>query len=104
MTTKLKAIADKQTKTQIIRSITEETGLTRKDVEAVLESLTSHAHRHLMARGSGEFTVPFLGVKLRRVERKARMGRNPATGEMIKIKAKKAIRATPLKVLKDLVA
>jgi len=102
--TKLKAIPEKQTKTQIVRSIAEDSGWTRKDVEAVLESLANHAHRHLMARGSGEFTVPFLSVKLRRVERKARMGRNPATGEQIKIKAKKAIRATPLKQLKDLVA
>ena len=58
-------------------------------------------------RGSGEFTIPDTGVKIRRVKkpaRKARMGRNPATGEPMKIAAKPAstvVRVTALKALKD---
>lgn len=52
---KLKAIKDKQTQTQILTSIAEDTGLSKKDVKAVLESLGQHTHRHIMKRGSGEF-------------------------------------------------
>lgn len=40
-------------------------------------------------------------VKFARVDRPARMGRNPATGEAIKIKAKRAVKTTPLKAFKD---
>ena len=62
---------------------------------------------HMKKRGSGEFTIPDTGVKIRRVRkpaRKARMGRNPATGEEMKIAAKPAstvVRVTALKALKD---
>jgi len=109
-TPRLTAIAKKQTKTQILSAIAEDTGLTRKEVGAVLDSLSTLATRHLKTRGSGEFTVPSLGLKLRRVKKpatKARKGRNPFTGEEIMIKAKPArnsIRATPLKALKDAIA
>jgi len=109
-TPRLTAIAKKQTKTQILSAIAEDTGLTRKEVGAVLDSLSTLATRHLKTRGSGEFAVPSLGLKLRRVKKpatKARKGRNPFTGEEIMIKAKPArnsIRATPLKALKDAIA
>ncbi len=109
-TPRLTAIAKKQTKTQILSAIAEDTGLTRKEVGAVLDSLSTLATRHLKTRGSGEFTVPSLGLKLRRVKKpatKARKGRNPFTGEEIMIKAKPArnsIRATPLKALKDAIS
>jgi len=105
----LKAIKESQTKTQVLASIAEETGLTKKQVGEVVTSLANHAKRHLMARGSGEFSVPELGLKLRRVKKpaqKARKGRNPATGEEIMIKAKPArnvLRATPLKALKSVI-
>jgi nucleoid DNA-binding protein len=105
---KPKAIRDKQTKAEIITALSEETGLGKKDVKLVLEALSSQARRHLTGRGSGEFVVPELGVKLRRVKKpatKARKGRNPFTGEEIMIKARPArqiIRATPLKSLKEL--
>ncbi len=104
---KLKAISEGQTKAQIITTIAEETGMSRGDVKTVLSALANCARRHLMKRGSGQFVVPELAVKIRRVEKpaqKARKGRNPATGEEIMIKAKparKAIRAIPLKALKD---
>ncbi|MEJ2622381.1 MAG: HU family DNA-binding protein [Candidatus Thiodiazotropha sp.] len=104
---RLKAITAKQTKTQILSTIAEETGLPRKDVAAVFSSLNSLVTRHLQKRGSGEFTIPDSGIKVRRVVKprtKARMGRNPATGEAIKIAAKPAktvVKLTALKALKD---
>ncbi|TVO76996.1 HU family DNA-binding protein [Sedimenticola selenatireducens] len=107
---KPKAIATKQTKNQILQSIAEETGLTRKQVSDVFNALGGLVKGHMMRRGSGEFAIPETGVKVRRVvkpARKARMGRNPATGEAIKIAAKKAttvVKVTALKALKDTVA
>jgi nucleoid DNA-binding protein len=109
-TPRLKAIADKQTKTQILTAIAEETGLPRKDVAAVFASMSTMISRHVMKRGSGEFSVPDCGIKVRRVVKprtKARMGRNPATGEEIKIPAKPAktvVKLTALKALKDKIA
>ena len=103
----LKAIPTKQTKNQILTAIAEDTQLTRKQVSAVFDSMGSLITHHVQRRGSGEFTIPDTGVKIRRVRkpaRKARMGRNPATGESIKIAAKPAstvIKVTPLKALKD---
>ncbi|HOP16980.1 MAG: HU family DNA-binding protein [Gammaproteobacteria bacterium] len=103
----VKAIASKQTKTQIITALSESTGLSKKDVGSVLSSLGAMVEGHMKKRGSGEFTIPDTGVKIRRVKkpaRKARMGRNPATGEPMKIAAKPAstvVRVTALKALKD---
>ncbi len=104
---RLKSITQKQTKTQIITAIAEDTGLTKKEVAQVFSSLGSLIKRHMQRRGSGEFTIPETGVKIRRVRKpatKARMGRNPATGEEIKIPAKPAhtvIKVGALKALKD---
>ena len=89
----VKAIATKQTKTQIITAIAESTELPKKDVVAVFTQLGQMIEAHMKRRGSGEFTIPDTGVKIRRVKkpaRKARMGRNPATGEPMKIAAKPA--------------
>ena len=105
--TRLTAIADKQTKLQIITAIAEDTGLNRKDVVAVFSSMSNLISRHLTSRGSGEIVIPDTGVKIRRVKKprtKARMGRNPATGEAIKIAAKPAktvVKVSALKALKD---
>lgn len=100
---RLKAIRIKQTKSQIMQTITEETGLPRKDVARVMATLATLAKRHVMKRGSGEFAIPELGVKVRRVQRKARMARNPMTGEAVRVPAKTAVKATVLKALKDAV-
>ncbi len=106
-TKKISAIASKQTKSQIIQSIADTTGLTKKDVAGVFEAMGDLLQGHMKKRGSGEFQIPETGVKVRRVKkpaRKARMGRNPATGETIKIAAKPAsttVRVTALKALKD---
>lgn len=104
---KLTAIKAKQTKAQVIQAITDDTGLAKKDVTTVFASLGELIARHMKRNGSGEFQIPDTGVKIRRVKkpaRKARMGRNPATGEMIKIAAKPAqtaVKVTALKSLKD---
>ena len=104
---KLTAIRTKQTKAQIIQAICDETGLAKKDVTAVFSTLGDLVTRHMKRNGSGEFQIPDTGVKIRRVKkpaRKSRMGRNPATGEMIKIAAKPAqtaVKVTALKALKD---
>jgi nucleoid DNA-binding protein len=109
MTTE-KAIPTKQTKAEIVSTIAETSKLTKAQVKAVLEALASCARCHLKKGGSGEFVVPELAVKLRRVEKPAttaRKGHNPLTGEEIMIKAKparKVIRALPLKALKDVLS
>ena len=106
----VKAIATKQTKTQIITALAESTELPKKDVALVFAKLGEMIEGHMKRRGSGEFTIPDTGVKIRRVKkpaRKARMGRNPATGEPMKIAAKPAstvVRVSALKALKDTIA
>lgn len=107
---KLTAIAKPQTKSEILSVIAEDTGLTKKQVAEVFSSLNNLITRHIKKRGSGEFTIPDTGVKIRRAKRparKARMGRNPATGEEMKIPAKPAsttVKVVPLKALKDVIS
>ncbi|MBX9606489.1 MAG: HU family DNA-binding protein [Gammaproteobacteria bacterium] len=107
---KTSAIKEKQTKSAIIAHVAEDTGLTKKQVQGVLQSLKALATRHLIKNGSGEFVVPEMGVKLRRVQkaaRKAGMARNPFTGEMVKVEARPAslsVRAAAMKAIKDAVA
>jgi nucleoid DNA-binding protein len=104
---KLKSITQRQTKLQVLQAIADDTGLERKQVAAVFTSLGELVQRHMQKRGSGEFSIPDTGVKIRRVKKpaaKARTGRNPATGEQITIAAKPAhnvIRLSALKALKD---
>ena len=106
----VKAIPTKQTKTQIIAALAETTGLSKKDIGGVLAALGGMIEGHMKKRGSGEFSIPDTGVKIRRVKkpaRKARMGRNPATGEPMKIAAKPAstvVRVSALKSLKDTIS
>jgi len=96
------------TKTEILNHIAGETELTRKDVQAVLDSLSGMIEKNLKARGPGFFTVPGL-MKIKVVKRpatKKRKGVNPFTGEEIMIAAKparKAVKIMALKGLKDMV-
>ena len=98
---------EKMTKAKLVGHIAGETELTKQEVEGVFESLHSAIRKQLGRRGPGEFTIPKI-VKLKVVKKKAtkaRMGRNPATGEPIKIPAKRAhkvVKATVLKATKDL--
>lgn len=99
---------DKMTKAKLVTQIATETDLSKQQVEGVFESLHGIIKKQLGRRGPGEFTIPKV-VKLKVIKKKAtkaRMGRNPATGEPIKIPAKRAhkvVKATVLKATKDLV-
>ena len=84
------------TKSQIVSAVAETVGLTKKQSAATLEALVNLAYKN----AKNSFTIPGLG-KLVLVNRKARMGRNPATGEAIKIPAKKVVKFRVAKVVKD---
>ncbi len=88
--------AKPKTKTQILTALAEETGLTKKDVTTVVEALVAMAYKEAKVG----FTIPGLG-KLVVDNRKARMGRNPQTGESIKIPAKKVLKFKIAKAAKD---
>ncbi|MDP4200145.1 MAG: HU family DNA-binding protein [Bacteroidota bacterium] len=90
------ATAKQMTKSAIVDHLATENELTKKQAAAVMESLVTLAYREAK-RG---FTVPGLG-KLVLSDRKARMGRNPQTGEAIKIPARKVVRFRVGKQAKD---
>jgi DNA-binding protein HU-beta len=84
------------TKSQIIGAVAETAGLTKKQAAATLEALVNLAYKN----AKNSFTLPGLG-KLVLVNRKARMGRNPATGAAIKIAAKRVVKFRVAKAAKD---
>ncbi|MBQ7252795.1 MAG: HU family DNA-binding protein [Kiritimatiellae bacterium] len=84
------------TKTQIITKIADDNGLTKKQAKSVIASIVALAYKS----AKDGFTIPGLG-KLVVVSRKARTGRNPRTGEQIKIKAKKVLKFRIAKAAKD---
>ncbi len=86
------------TKSQIITNIAESADVTKKKARIALEALVEMAYKNTK---SG-FTLPGLG-KLVVVNRKARWGRNPQTGEKIRIKAKKVVKFRVSKTCKDAV-
>jgi len=88
-----------KTKGQIVAAIAEKTGLTKKQVDDVLTAQAELAYTEAAAG----FTVVGIG-KLVVVERAARSGRNPATGETIQIPAKKSVKFRVAKVAKDAIA
>jgi nucleoid DNA-binding protein len=101
---KLTAVREAFTKAQLLSAIAEDTGLTKKDVGAVLESLGNQIERHLKPRGVGTFTLPGL-LKLsvtKKPATKERKGVNPFTGEAMTIAAKPARRAVKARILKGL--
>jgi nucleoid DNA-binding protein len=104
---KTSAIQEKFTKTSILNTISDDTGLSKKQVGAVLDGLTDLIERHLKKRGAGEFTLPGL-LKIKAVKRPARPARkgvpNPfKPGELMDIPKKPAsvrVKVLPLKKLK----
>ena len=98
------AIGKAYTKSQILSSIAEDNGLTRKDVAAVIDSLGTLIHRHVRKRGAGVFTMPgLMKVKVvRKPATKARKGINPFTGEETMFKAKPARNVAKVLALKGL--
>ncbi|MBP7274807.1 MAG: HU family DNA-binding protein [Kiritimatiellae bacterium] len=88
----------KMTKSQAMTKLAEATGLTKKQATAAVEALVAMA----LKNAKDSFTIPGLG-KLVLVNRKARMGRNPATGAEIKIPAKRVLKFRIAKAAKDAV-
>ena len=86
------------TKTQLVRLLAEKLELTNKQTATFLEFLAETAVKE--TKKNGVFVIPGLG-RLVKAERKARMGRNPQTGEAIKIKAKTVVRLRASKAFKD---
>jgi len=84
------------TKAQIIAHLAEKNDMTKKQASDFLDSLTDLAYKEAKTG----FTIPGIG-KLVVQQRKARTGRNPATGEQIKIPAKKVLKFRISKAAKD---
>jgi len=84
------------TKSQIAAAIAEKAELSKKQAVAILEIIAQLAYKN----AKNSFTLPGLG-KLVLIQRKARQGRNPATGETIQIKAKKVVKFRVAKAAKD---
>jgi len=89
------------TKTQLVRHLAEKTEINNKTAAAFLEHLADTAIKE--TKKNGLFVVPGLG-RLKKVHRKARMGRNPQTGEPIQIKAKTTAKFYLAKAAKDAIA
>lgn len=103
-----KAVKKPTTKAETYSYIADKTGLTKKDIGAVFDALTTLIKRDLKRSGPGVYTVPGLAkIKVvRKPATKARKGVNPFTGEPMVFKAKPArnvVKVLALKGLKDMV-
>lgn len=104
---KITAVRERYNKTQILNQIAENTELTKKQVQAVLDELSDIIEGHIKKRACGEFVLPGL-LKIQTVKKpatKARKGINPFTGEETIFKAKPAttqVKVRPLKKLKEM--
>jgi DNA-binding protein HU-beta len=90
------AASKSMSKSALISHLAEKNEMTRKQVIAFMECLVDTAYK----QAKNTFTLPGIG-KLVLVNRKARIGRNPATGEQIKIPAKKVVKFRVAKACKD---
>jgi DNA-binding protein HU-beta len=93
-------MAGKMTQAQMITALAAKVNLPKKDTKEILATLADLAHKE--TKRNGEFILPGVG-KLVKQRRKARMGRNPATGEAIKIPAKTVLKFRIAKAAKDAV-
>jgi DNA-binding protein HU-beta len=89
-------MAGKMTKSQVAATLADKVDISKKQASLFLEELANLAYKE----AKNSFTLPGIG-KLVLVNRKARMGRNPATGEQIKIPAKKVVKFRVAKAAKD---
>ena len=88
----------KMTQSQIMKELAAATGSSTKAAKQFVQTFSEMAVRE--TKKNGMFVIPGIG-RLVRVDRKARMGRNPATGEAIKIPAKKVVKFRVAKAVKD---
>jgi DNA-binding protein HU-beta len=86
------------TQTQLVQHLADKCEVNKKVAKSILETLAQTAITEV--KKNGLFVLPGIG-RLVRVERKARMGRNPATGAAIKIAAKKVVKFKVAKAAKD---
>ncbi|MFA5030134.1 MAG: HU family DNA-binding protein [Patescibacteria group bacterium] len=91
-------MAKGMSKSQLLAYMSEKSGHTKKEVQAMLDLLATTAYAE--SKKNGEFTVPGLG-KLVKKHRAARKGRNPATGAEIDIPAKTVVKFRVAKAAKD---
>lgn len=102
----LPQVKERFSKTELLAHIAESTGLSKKDVTAVVDSLGAVIEAHINKKGPGEFVLPGL-LKIATVKKpakKARKGINPFTGEETTFKAKPASVAVKIRPLKKLKA
>jgi DNA-binding protein HU-beta len=90
--------AAKMTQSQMVKELASANGCSTKEAKNFVTTFAEMAVRE--TKKSGMFVIPGIG-RLVRVDRKARMGRNPATGEAIKIPAKKVVKFRVAKAVKD---
>ena len=90
----------KMTKSQMLTALAERAEMSKKEVTEFMDKLTALAYEEV--QNNGEFVLPGFG-KFVKVDRKARMGRNPATGEEISIPAKTVVKFRVAKAAKDAV-
>ena len=86
------------TQTQLLETLATKCEVTKKIAKTLLDGLAETAVKEV--KKNGVFVLPGIG-RLVRVDRKARMGRNPATGEAIQIAAKKVVKFRVAKAAKD---
>jgi DNA-binding protein HU-beta len=91
----------RMTQTEIINALAEKSGLKKTEVKGMFDALAELATKEV--KKNGEFTLPGFG-KLKKTNRKAREGRNPATGAVIKIPAKTTVKFSLGKAMKDAVS
>ncbi|PYV36036.1 MAG: DNA-binding protein [Acidobacteria bacterium] len=93
-------MAKGMTKSQVVSHLAEHAGIQKKAAAAVLEEIANLATKE--TKTSGMFVIPGLGKSVK-AHRKERMGRNPQTGEAIKIPAKTVVKFRLAKAFKDAV-
>ncbi|CAN5186464.1 HU family DNA-binding protein [soil metagenome] len=96
-----KTTTKRMTQTEIINHLAEKTGVKKTDAKEFFNALSDLAAKEV--KKNGEFTLPGFG-KLVKAQRKAREGRNPATGATIKIPAKTTVKFRLGKAMKDAVS
>src|SRR3984885_9285087 len=90
----------RMTQSQVMEHLAQTVGITKKDAKLALDELNTLVVRELKKEGS--IRLGGLGI-FRKRKLAARVGRNPTTGEQIKIHARTRLRLTPAKALKELV-
>ena len=100
-------VSERFTKTQIVTELADSTQLSKKQVQSVLDGLSTLIERHIKKKACGQFVLPGL-MKIQAVEKpakKAREGINPFTGQKTMFKAKPAsvaVKVRPLSKLKEI--